>query len=432
MHEASRSPGVVCGRSCRVALLGDSHTAGFAYFSGPKISYPSDTCNTFNSIMCRGSYPDVLQGLLGPDANVTVFAKGGQSAVGLLPPSECAPALKAHAKTAVLVRCMKALAASAALTSVAAFDPHVIVVGYGTNDASDLALNRTGIISKENGYRAKDWRVMQQTSTTIQLLVDALRDHKPSALRSILLLEPPLTMSESPVLRLPSATTRDACLEGYRNSTIVEAGVLHVVFDTANDDCSCASYHRCRWHPMFQNPMGCWMLEHCTACGPGERIVRGDDKNGTMEVKGCIRADALVSVRSGVREASTIKHVPIIPLPIAAVWRNYVDTIHLNAISAAAMACHVLEALRSEDLPPCANATHCDAVKSFCTTVVEHTTQASRTSYTINERKELLNLEMRVFFGVQPKVVLHRHGLGIQSVPAARTQVVRVAAPPYS
>ena len=417
-------------RPYRVALLGDSHTAGFAYYSGPEISYPSDTCNTFNSIMCRGSYPDVLQGLLGPDANVTVFAKGGQSAVGLLPPSECAPALKAHAQKAVLVRCMKALAASAALTSVAAFDPHVIVIGYGTNDASDLALNLTGIISKENSYRAKDWRVLQQTSTTMQLLVDALRDHKPSA--SILLLEPPLTMSESPVLRLPSATTRDACLEGYRNSTTLEAGDLHVVFDTANDDCSCASYHRCRWHPMFEYPMGCWRLEHCTACGPGERIVRGDDKNGTMEVKGCIRADALVSVRSGVREAATIKHLPIIPLPIAAVWRNYVDTIHLNAISAAAMACHVLEALRSEDLPPCANATHCDAVKSFCTTVVERTTQASRTSYTINELKELLNLEMRVFFGVQPKVVLHRHGLGIQSVPAARTQVVRVAAPPYS
>ena len=371
----------------RVACFGDSLTAGDNTYNNNKLGVISTLpaaarglnaeCKLgSHATSCRGSFPRVLQALLGPRFDVQAFGEGGLALTDLLPRAcrvesnestrvEVVPLTAgpnaSSTEVAAVARCRNSFSEPSTLEptvqhrrpvhkwrgagrhplvqGVVDFKPSIVVLLMGTNDAGEAKLARFG----EAGA----------LTTMAHLVAALLRSAEPAPL--VYVLDPPRTMGEPP--------------------SQARGGGL------------CVRQHICRWHPKLP----CWVVAECVTCAAGDRVsqgggwVRDSQRNVLVEKpwqpaeQSCVRADALRSLRTRVAgaavegaarrartrsptERTTAKACqsrgvmaakPSLAHHIRPDWQNYAGPVHLNTIGSASIACLVHQGLFHRCAPHC-------------------------------------------------------------------------------
>ncbi len=351
---------------CRLAAFGDSHTAGDGW-PGPfapldrkrepdwKNPWLNPLCR-LNSVppnACRGNYPRLLQGLLGSQFIVRNFGKAGRATEELLP-TACHPSVYTsvgignntaleHALHTIMHKpnsfhnkplCEKELLQTPVFTALAEFKPHIVALLLGTNDAlhERIESNRTttGLAGFAHGI------------VTIIYGLWQLSGNDGQTTPSILLLEPPLTMSDYPM--------------------------------------ACTRMHTCRYHPFLP----CWTIGECITCSSMDRLDSDPKPKDPTQyyqkhAEGlCVRLDALKFIRHASRLLASHIHLKaadgttsskhaslrcdgssqhvlhyVRTNALVPDWRWFSGPYHLSPIGSAFLACTVYEALATV---PCGRA----------------------------------------------------------------------------
>ncbi len=229
-----------------MACIGDSHTAGDHAHMAGLAANPTRTPCRMSDVACRGNYPILLGALLGPRYDVRNFGALGLSVCRDLP-NECFdhggirhrppkvpeltnpmslnyhavnqslfPLDEASAPPDALSACSAALRSKSRLLAGAlAFDPQVVVMLAGTNDASAASWDACAGAGTRQAFRL--------------VLRELLRGPSPPL---VLLLPPPPLLAE-----------------------------VHTGF-------GCTAMHACRYHP--SKP--CWAIAECVSCARGDLV----------------------------------------------------------------------------------------------------------------------------------------------------------------
>ena len=273
-HQVGTGMPGAAGGPCRVAALGDSHTQGDD-FTGPhfdefgRLPWAASFCRMGNSV-CRGNYPRILQGLLGAEFLVRNFGATGRAAVDFVPQVCVHPLINEsvidgtplqHVISELVEQrklqnepaCDAALRQTKHFKDIVAFQPHVAVLLLGTNDAIHTTWKRVGKIGYAQSMASIIFGLWKTTS----------------AGPSVLVLEPPLTMSDNPFKPFSGP--------------------------------NCMRMHNCRYHPTYP----CWTVAECITCSDRDKLDSDDnDRHGpghpfqAMAHKGCVRLDGLRALRA--------------------------------------------------------------------------------------------------------------------------------------
>ena len=330
-----QSGGGLTPRRVRVACVGDSLTVGDnQYGADGRPLWAPERCKATS--LCHGSYPAVLQALLGArDYDVQEFAAYSVSISSVL--SACP--LNRSSGTRARERIDHSCAAENAHLSriplvldLAAFKPAMVVMMLGTNDALHSTVRN-------------ETNVARTVESQMSLLLRALLHTMAGELPLVLVMQPPPTMAEMP---------RVGCSEPTPPPQHAKLGVY---IRPSGSTCSCAAMHTCHY-----NPAGCRHFYRCLTCLPNETVYMRPDSNVTVSRAGCVRGDAIGHVRLGVKRATESAadawstaavfagndsthcaaglHAAR-PIPIAADWQMFSDPYHLRPAGSAAIACHV-------------------------------------------------------------------------------------------
>lgn len=153
----------------RIACVGDSLTAGDSlhrYLDAPSVK----RCSIADS-SCRGNYPLDLADLLGTGFTVKNFGRTGLPLCDGALPSSCLepaepwnhaasnhsqpplPISLSKADSNVTAACLAAMRQSPLLREAMTFDPHVVVLMMGTNDANGASWSRCGAAGVERALQ---------------------------------------------------------------------------------------------------------------------------------------------------------------------------------------------------------------------------------------------------------------------------------------
>lgn len=227
---------------------------------------------------CRGNYPRILQGLLGAEVIVRNYGMTGRSVDGYVP-RQCyrkglndtvlhnvsfehvIQDLVSARQLRNTDECNAALLKTPHFRELAAFRPHVAVLLMGTNDALNNIWTAGRYSSGRIGY-------VQGIASLIYGLW-----HTTNVGPSVLVLEPPLTMSDQP------------------RSIFAAPG--------------CMRMHNCRYHPSLP----CWSIAECITCSDRDRLDSdNNDRRGPGNPfqqdahKSCVRLDGLRALRSSLQK----------------------------------------------------------------------------------------------------------------------------------
>ena len=321
----------------RVALVGDSLTVGDGKWRPNECSVAS--------YKCRGSYPHLLEALMGKQQyEVRSFGASGRSIASLMPPG-CPPSLRGESSTQPHqnVTCTTALIQTPLIASLVDFHPAIIAVLLGTNDA------KRRLFGEHLSDVART--VESQMTLLLRALLRALSENMPL----VLVLKPPATMAD---MVPPSTCARPAALPAPSGVQMRPADSTCVVNAT-----SCTAMHTC-----FYNPHGCTNLHICLTCGsapPGipKHFGRGNSTStDLLSTDNCVNADALEMSRAGVAWAANAAAkiwssapagdhpcsagLHLLPaIPLTPDWRTFMDPIHPRPLGSAAIACHVHDSI---------------------------------------------------------------------------------------
>ena len=293
----------------------------------------------------------MLQALL--DARhyyVEDFGESGRSLASLMPPG-CPPGL--HEKAAQpgelnqpnASACEKAMLSMRLVISVKRFQPSMLVVMLGTNDAQHQHV-RNQLLDQ----------VAHVVEARLSLLLRVLRSRNGGAIGELppytLVLQPPPTMAEIPSWGIWAA--RGTCVHLAKPPR-----TYSIKTRTNTSTCKCAAMHTC----MF-NPKGCVKLNRCLMCGPNETVPVNSNPEGHESVQGCIRVDALEKVRLGVAWAAAASSRALKAtaqansstdcgggvfdahqIALKPDWHLFMDPYHFRPAGAASIACHVLSTI---------------------------------------------------------------------------------------
>lgn len=336
---------------CRIAAFGDSLTQGDGW-PGPAIplrhaaSEPwlnPDCRMRFAS--CRGNYPRILQGLVGAEAIVKNFGLTGRAAADLMPQA-CHPGAdgSANATLDTIMRehhhehrlrnsptCESELLRTRPFVELAAFEPNIVVLQLGTNDAihskfSDRALSTSGTLGFAHSLTRVIFGLWQLTAR---------------APPRVLYLEPPPTMSDN------------------------------IYAPPRSGSPSCVRMHNCRYHPS----LSCWSIAECITCSADDRLDSDRSiKHPTQFYQPhaenvCVRHDALQTIRRASAQITASLSQPahkhadararcvsnstrpevrfITTSALQPSWRYFSGPYHLSPVGSAYLACTVHNALAS-------------------------------------------------------------------------------------
>ena len=299
----------------RVACLGDSLTHGD---DGKTDSWPKQSCG-IATFACRGSYLSVLQLLLGSYYyEVKGFAANGLQLAHLVPP-DCRSGHEIHNES-----CRAALDRVTFVRDLLKFKPSIQVILLGTNDAMDFLIGEGVVTHTAHSFKALMLRLLR-----------VVHGHA----RLTLLMEPPTTMAEVP--RKPDGS----CGQHENPPPSISKSIY---FRPNGSTCECQATHMCYYGG------GC-DVKRCLSCGLNETV-----NIPRFDISRCIRVDALVEIRRGVRQLvnetvdSGVHHASaasdlhcagglygLPPIPVAASWFTFMDIYHFRPVGSAAMACHV-------------------------------------------------------------------------------------------
>ena len=361
---------MLAARRVRVACVGDSLTVGDnQYGTDGRPLWAPERCKA--TALCHGSYPAVLQALLGAqDYDVREFAAHSVSINSVLStcPLNRSSAIRSHADHSCAAENAR-LSRIPLVLDLAAFKPAMVVMMLGTNDAVwSIVRNNTNVV--------------RTVESQMSLLLRALLQTMAGDLPLVLVLQPPPTMAEMP---------REGCSEP---TPPPQSAKLGVYIRPSGSTCSCAAMHTCHF-----NPGGCRFFYRCLTCLPNETVYMRPDSNITVGRAGCVRADAIGHVRLGVKRATESAaeawstaavlagnesnpcgaglHVAR-PIPIAADWQMFSDPYHLRPAGSAAIACHVHASLMSHCGAMGADREMRDRQAQLCEVVTRVASQPSR------------------------------------------------------
>ena len=325
----------------RVACFGDSLTAGEGGFVSSSETAgrsrgdgkPLSCRLGRDSDFCRGSYPRVLAGLLGPRFEVRAFAQSGLPLTMLLPsacivpgnatrpdgtvsevvPDEVVPHAAPHtasaAEVAAVARCHEAFDLPPALAPLAragqndrerwsgggrhpllhavmASRPHVVLLLLGTNDAgapshgyyARPAMAWTLQPAQKTLHRAVHiWTMPMRPACTL----DVACTHAAHTAHTAHLTTG--TIGENTYGRYgetgPPTALAHVVAALVRSATAPSASPLVYVLDpplllaeqSANRRAPCAQMKQCAYHPRLP----CWLVAECVTCVAGDRVVEG-------------------------------------------------------------------------------------------------------------------------------------------------------------
>ena len=296
----------------RVACLGDSLTHGD---DGKSDSWAK--CGIASSA-CRGSYLSMLQLLLGWSFEVKGFATNGLQLVQIVPP-DCRSGHETHTDS-----CRAALDRTPFVRDLLEYKPTIQVILLGTNDGMDSLIGGSGVAHIAHSFKALMLRLLR-----------VLHGHA----RLTLLMEPPTTMAEVP--RKPDGS----CGQHELPPPSISKSIYYRVNGST---CDCHAMHMCYYGG------GC-DIKRCLSCGLNETVAIP-----RFDLSRCVRVDALVQIRRGIRQlldeaadsgehgasaasdsqcAAGLYGIPSIP--VAASWFTFTDIYHFRPVGSAAMACHV-------------------------------------------------------------------------------------------